>query len=851
MNSIREFFLKIYSFFRQRKVRRALRTAESVADTVAFGVGAVLRTVVRIVATVLLVFVTTGLLCVSIFAVYVKTCMTEGLDVSLEEASLSLSSTIWYKETDGSWREMTKLYSLENRTWVELENIPQDMQHAAVAIEDKRFYEHKGVDWYRTAGAFVNMFVGMNNTFGGSTLTQQLIKNLTEYDDVTVQRKLLEIFRALEFEKKYTKDEIMTWYLNEIYLGEGCYGVGSAANTYFGKNVWELSLAECATLVGITNNPSAYDPYIYPENCEMRRNTILRQMYEQSYITYEQYDEAVNTPIVLDHSESVNSSAGIYTWYEEMIIRDAIADLSAAKGVSTSVAERLLYSGGYNIYACVDVRIQNILDNYFQNLANLPRAYRTSSQQLRAAMVIIEPSTGDIVGIGGDVGEKNQNMLLNLATMAKRPPGSSFKPLAVYSPAIDTGIINQNTTFNDSPGLRLKGTSWYPRNSGGYGGVMTVHNALVQSKNTVAAQILDAIGLATSWDYLTNHYGITSLVWETTRDDGSTYTDYAYAPLALGQLSEGITVREMAQAYTAFVNGGVMSYGRSYSVITDQDGNLVYDNVTRTINALKPNTAANMCQMLQDAVSYGTGTEARISQTAVGGKTGTTDSDKDRYFSGITMYYTASVWTGYETPEKMYFSGNPACQIFRTVMSQVLSGYSYWSFPAATINAASMKGPELDKEEEEEEESEPTPAPTPAPTEPPVETAKPTEVPTETTRPADPTAAPTPTSPPAQPPECSHNWEANYTHHDAVYEAVTVTDYITVTTYTCSSCGAPFGSQGDFDAHNSSSHEGGATCSTSTSQVASGSHTEQQLVSAAYDELTGYTCSLCGATKGP
>ena len=824
MNSFRDFFLKIYNWFHQRKVRRALRAVESAADTAAYGIGAVLRTVVRIVATVLLVFVVTGLLCTCIFAVYVKTCMTEGLDVSLEEVSLSLSSTIWYEESDGSWREMTKLYSSENRSWVDLENIPLDMQHAAVAIEDKRFYKHKGVDWYRTAGAFVNMFVGMNSTFGGSTLTQQLIKNLTEYDDVTVQRKLLEIFRALEFEKKYTKDEIMTWYLNEIYLGEGCYGVNAAANAYFGKNVWDLNLAECATLIGITNNPSLYDPYIYPENCTKRRNTILRQMYEQDYIDYDQYAAAVDTPLETVHNESVNSSAGIYTWYEEMIISDAVKDLAEAKGISSSVAERLLFSGGYNIYACVDMRIQNIVDSYFQNLSNLPRAYRSSSQQLRSAMVIIQPRTGNIVAIAGDVGEKTINLGLNLATEAQRPPGSSFKPLAVYSPAIDTGVINQNTTFNDSPGLRLSGTSWYPRNSGGYGGVMTVHNALVQSKNTVAAQILDAIGLATSWDYLTNHYGITSLVWERTNADGRTVTDYAYAPLALGQLSDGITVREMAQAYTAFVNEGVMSYGRSYSVITDQDGNLVYDNATRTINALKANTAANMCQMLQDAVRYGTGTEAYIGQTAVGGKTGTTDSDKDRYFTGITMYYTAAVWTGYEIPEKMYFSGNPACQIFRTVMSQVLSGYDYWSFPAATINAASMQGV---AEEETTTDTTTEETPTPPPTESP-----------------EPTAEPTP------PTECPHNWVANVVHHDAEYETVMVDDYGNVTYYVCESCGEAFDSETGFNDHNASAHGGAASYRTEERSVVIGSHPEQRLVRDAWDEITGYTCSLCGATKG-
>ncbi|MBR2716486.1 MAG: transglycosylase domain-containing protein, partial [Oscillospiraceae bacterium] len=247
------------------------------ADTAAAGVGFILRTALKAIMTVLLVLITTGLLFVCIFAFYVKTCLMEDLNVSLEEMTLSLSSKILYQ--DGSeWKELATLYSDEDRIWMDFEDIPLNLQHAAVAIEDKHFYTHKGVDWFRTVGAFANMFVGMRNNFGGSTITQQLIKNLTEYDDVTVQRKLLEIFRALEFEKIYTKDEIITWYLNEIYLGERCYGVGTAARMYFGKEVYELDLAECASLIGITNNPSLYDPYISRESRERnkaRAKTIL------------------------------------------------------------------------------------------------------------------------------------------------------------------------------------------------------------------------------------------------------------------------------------------------------------------------------------------------------------------------------------------------------------------------------------------------------------------------------------------------------------------------------------------------------------------------------------------------
>ncbi len=705
MNKIREFFQKFDAWRRSRKVRKAVRVAGSVADTTAAGVGFVLRTAAKAVATVLLVLLVTGLLFTCIFAVYVKTCLTEGLDVSLEEVSLSLSSTIWYKDSSGNWQELQKLHGLENRIWVELDNIPQDLQHAAVSIEDKRFYEHKGVDWYRTVAAFVNMFLGMKDNFGGSTITQQLIKNLTEDDDVTVQRKLQEIFRALEFEQKYTKDEIMTWYLNEIYLGEGCYGVGSAARAYFGKEVWELNTAECAALISITNNPSAYNPYIYPENNQRRAHTTLRQMYEQGYLTYEEYEEAVAYELVLDTADEDDNDTAIYSWYVETILEDAVRDLSKARGISEAQAENLICTGGYNIYACVDMRVQSIVDNYYQNLYNLPQPYRRSSQQLRSAIVIVDPRTGDIAGIAGDVGEKKGNLLLNLATEAKRPPGSSFKPLAVYAPAIDTGLVNQNTGINDSPSIRLSGTSWFPRNSGGYSGVISVRSALISSKNTVAAQLLDKIGLATSWDYLTNRFGITSLV---PNDGTKSYTDYAYAPLSLGQLSEGITVKEMAQAFTAFVNEGVMSYARSYSMITDQDGNVVLDNSTRQQYVMKANTAANLCSMMQAAVSSGTGTGAYFGSTAVGGKTGTTSDDKDRYFVGFTMYYVAAVWTGYETPERMYFSGNPACQIFRSIMRDVHSGLGYWSFPSYYINSARLKG------------AVPSVSPSPTPTEPPL-----------------------------------------------------------------------------------------------------------------------------------
>jgi penicillin-binding protein 1A len=734
-----------------------------VADTAAAGIGFTLRLALKVLVTILLIFITTGLIFTCIFAIYVKTCLTEEeLNISLEEASLALSSTIWYEDSNGDLQVLATLYSDENRSWVDYEDIPINLEHAAVAIEDQRFYVHKGVDWYRTIAAFANMFVSMADNFGGSTITQQLIKNVTEYDDVTVQRKLLEIFRALEFEKIYTKSEIMTWYLNEIYLGEGCYGVATAAQMYFGKDVSELDLAECASLIGITNNPSLYDPYVSDrarERNKERQETILWEMYDQGYITYDEYIQAVNEELNFQQGTEFTRTTEVYSYYVDTVIRDVISDLAEAKGISERQAEHLLYNGGYNIYSCIDMRIQDIVDSVYENPSNLPSAYRSTSQSLQSAIVIIDPYNGDIVALSGGVGEKTVSLSGNHATEYTHPPGSSLKPLSVYAPALDLGLVTQYDEINDTPNYTLSGTTWYPKNSGNsYAGWTTIREALQRSRNTVAAQLLDKLGLQTSWDYLTNHFGLTSLVKDKyIEDEDRIVTDYAYSPLALGQLSYGVTVREMAQAYTAFVNDGIMTYGRTYYMITDDEGEIVYLNSSKQVSALKANTAWNMCDMLQNAVANGTGTDAYFSSTAVAGKTGTTTQDYDRYFVGFTMYYVAAVWTGHESNETMYYSGNPAAQIFKTIMSQVHSGLAYKSFPTATIGTTTNIFGDAEEEEEEEVEATETPEPTetpaatetPTPTEPPAAatTAPATEVPVATEAPA--TEAPATEPPPA------------------------------------------------------------------------------------------------------
>ena len=363
-----------------------------------------------------------------------------------------------------------------------------------VAVEDKRFWEHNGVDWYRTAGAFVNMFIGMRNTFGGSTLTQQLVKNITDYDDVTVKRKILEIFTALELEKNYSKEDIITYYLNEIFLGQGCYGVQSASQMYFGKDVSELSLAECASLAGITNNPSLYSPYSTLEvtryqctNCKKnysltkddvcsecgaknsfddgkvwtardynkaRQELILDQMTKKDVlgdkaISKEEAEQAKAEKLVFrtdwdeekqeEYNNANTSTKTIYSWYVEAVIDEVTEDLMEQTGLSYEVVTKMVYSGGLEIIVPYDPDVQAAVDEVYNDKSNLNYVSKTG-QEMKSGITVVDNDTGYVVAIGGDVGEKTINRGWNYATDTVRQPGSSIKPLSVYAPAIEEGL---------------------------------------------------------------------------------------------------------------------------------------------------------------------------------------------------------------------------------------------------------------------------------------------------------------------------------------------------------------------------------------------------------------------------
>ncbi len=716
------------------------KAADTAADTVVGAVGLV----AKIVVTVLLVILTTTLLLACVFAFYVKTCLTEDIDVSLSDYQLSESSIIYCETSAGEYKELATLHGSENRIWVDLEDIPDYLVKALVAIEDHRFYEHKGVDWYRTVGAMFTMLTGGDDSFGGSTITQQLIKNLTGNKEVTVQRKLIEIFQALEFEKKYDKDEIIEWYLNAVYFGEGCDGIYTAAQKYFGKEPSQLTLAESASIVGIVNLPTYYSPFYSEENNKERQETVLRRMYELGYISYDEYEEAKNEQLVFTRSDNEVADQEIYSYYVEAVIKDVTEDLMEQKGISQDTARQLLYNGGYRVYSCLDPYIQECVDNVYLDVENFPKPYRANDQQLQSAMVIMDPYTGEVVAMSGGVGEKTGNLVLNRATDALRAPGSSFKPLAVYAPAIELGLITPSTLVNDAPReeVEMSQNQWYPNNSDfQYRGIIDIATGVRLSLNTVAAQVLDKLGLDASTNFLKNKLGVTSLVPD----------DYNYASLALGELTNGISVLEMAQAYCTFDNSGIFTEARTYSRVTDAAGNIVLDNQPKTHVAMKSSTATNITSLLFSAANYGTGSESIFSGQAIAGKTGTSSYNWNRWFAGYTPYYVGVVWTGFDQPEQMYVYGNPAAQVWRRVMQQVHAGLEYKSFPAADwIGGDTQIFGDLTEAKEEQDNPSPSPSEEPAASESP--DAAVSESPSVSTAPVV-TDSPVATEPPVEPVE--------------------------------------------------------------------------------------------------
>ncbi len=638
----------------KRETKKALRYGGWAFSHVIF-------TILKVIGTVLLVFLTTGAILAGLTTIYVTQDMEVDLDVSLSEISLDQASFVYYTDkTTGEEIELDTFYDKENRVWASYKELPKTLINALIAIEDKRFYTHQGVDWKRTLGAFGQMFGGGSRTYGGSTITQQLIKNVTGEKEVTIKRKINEIMRALEFEKKYSKEQILEWYLNTCYFGQGCYGVKTAAQTYFGKELSQLTLAEAASIIGITNSPTKYNPFINPDHNKERQETILKEMYEQEMISESVWKQAKAETLRFT-KENRPSEKSDRTFFVDQVFDDVVKALMEEKGVTKQVAQTLVFSGGLKIYTTIDPEIQAIIDDVFIDNENFPTVKDTGKPQ--AAMILMDPYTGYVLGMAGGRGEKTGNRVLNRATGAYRQPGSSIKPIAVYAPALENNLITPYTVLDDAP-LRMSGDTAWPRNSNRrYKGMTTIISGVTSSTNTIAARTMDLLTPQASYEFMTQKLNVTSL----------NEKDIDYAPLSLGGLNKGMSVLEVTAAYCMFDNNGVYTKPRTFIRVEDANGNVVLDNVAQTTQAIREKNAWYMTKMLQSVVSSGTGSRAQLSNMPAAGKTGTTTTDKDRWFVGYTPYYCAGVWFGYDNPKpiKLDSSTNPALSLWKQVMERV------------------------------------------------------------------------------------------------------------------------------------------------------------------------------------
>jgi len=560
-----------------------------------------------------------------------------------------------------------QLYDTENRIWVSGSDIPKNLKNAFVAIEDERFYSHSGIDWKRFIGAtFQYITKSGSSSYGGSTITQQLIKNLTQDDDYSIRRKVQEIYRAYNLEKELSKDEILEYYLNTIYLSQKCNGVGSASITYFGKHVSELSLAECAVLAGITKYPTKYDPLINPENNRERQLVILKKMLDLGYISKKEYEEAKAEEVQFMPRQSEEDQQ-YQSYFTDAAIEQVVQDMMTEYSYTREYAMKILYNGGLKIYISMDPNVQQAMDTVY----NDPSAFQKTSAavQPQSSMVIMDPYTGLVKGLVGGRGEKTGNLTLNRATQTLRQPGSTIKPLTVYAPAIEYGLVTPSTIVNDAP---VSFGSWSPRNDDrSFSGRITVATALRGSRNVPASKICNYLTAEAAFDFMKNNLHVSTLVKER-KENGKVLSDVGLAPIALGGLTDGVTVIDMCAAYCVFPNGGKYIKPSLYTKVEDSKGNILLEHKAEEQIAMSETTAESMIGMLQGVVTGGTGTSAQISGMRVAGKTGTTSSNHDRWFVGFTPYYVGAVWFGYDQPAPLRgFSSNPAAVAWRKVMTPI------------------------------------------------------------------------------------------------------------------------------------------------------------------------------------
>ncbi|MBR3767183.1 MAG: transglycosylase domain-containing protein [Clostridia bacterium] len=607
------------------------------------------------------------------------------IDLNNYIANQSQTTIIYGYDSDNNEVEIARLHGEENREWIDLEEVCQDLQDAVVALEDMRFPYHKGVDWVRTIGVVVKY--GFSQ--GGSTITQQLIKNLTGENSVTFVRKYNEIKNALALEKHFDKEEILEAYLNTIYLDMGCYGIKTGAEYYFDKEVDELTLMECAILASITNAPRYYNPIINYDNNRTRATKCLDEMLAQGYITQEEYDDALSEEVIFygdsgnrNDDEEVEDAPVIETeynsYYVDFVIDTLIDDFKTQYGYTESEAFRKVYYGGLKVYAALDLDIQNEIEDVYTNRVTFPKEEDTEEDPAIQSSMIILDYEGRVVATAGRLGEKTGDRTLNIGTSSPRQPGSCIKPLSAYAPAIE---LNYHTWSSYIPnyGIMLRGQDKpWPTNYGGVTGspddLKNLPQAIAPSLNTIPARIIDDITPTASYRFLRDRFHITTL------GEG----DADYAPLAIGAMDYGLTCLEMAAAYVTFGNGGLYYEPWCYYKVTNAAGTEVILEPNREgEQVISSGTADVMLQLLRCVCTYpnGTGIGFVINGQDNWSKSGTTSNNHDKWYCGGTGYYVGCAWTGFEKEQKAintaYYGYNPAGAVYEEVMTRVHKNLEY------------------------------------------------------------------------------------------------------------------------------------------------------------------------------
>ncbi len=621
---------------------------------------------------------------------YVISYINGDLVIDLEEYKNNQNQTsfIYATNSEGKTVEIARLHGEENRVWVDLDDMSPYMPQAFIALEDKRFNEHNGVDWIRTVGVVVKP---QNIGQGGSTITQQLIKNLTNNKEVTFVRKFREILTALNLEENYEKDPIIEAYLNTLYLGSGCYGVKTASEKYFGKDVSELNAAECAAIASITQFPTRYNPLINPDYNKERQHECLDKMVDAGFLTEAECEEAKAYKLIFTNSEDYVPSPEmeqtlakededvINSFYVDYVIQCVRDDLMEEYGYSKQQATDQIYYGGLKIYAAVDLDVQQELENVYVNRKNFPNLKSDKTGDLVQSAMTIMDYNGRVVAIVGQAGEKTQNRGLNRAANSLRQPGSTIKPLATYAPAIEMNIYNYSSKILDYA-IAYKGSLW-PHNVDktlGSKNNVTVEYAIQESLNTVPARVIYYdVGIDNSFAFLRDRFHLSQL--DNTKDRD-------LSPLATGGLTNGTTTVEMAAAYATFGNGGLYYKPYCYYKVTNSQGTqtLLSNENPKYQRAISEETSDIVCELLQTVNTSYYGTASTVRKFQIMAKTGTTSSDRDRWFCAGTPYYVAAVWFGFDIEEPLGVSVNPGGKVFFTVFDEIHKGLPEKSFPKSS-----------------------------------------------------------------------------------------------------------------------------------------------------------------------